>query len=146
MIMYWFTHLRWALVGACGYLSLGHMDSLVTNSGSVVGVHGLVSPGLWDLSSPTRDRTWVPCIARWILNHWATREVPEFLVKLGQHHFPNGVDPETSAIYPLTPVSVPWDTRWETLTLCKLLAQLSLWVIQKNERLIHDQVKSSTVL
>ena len=26
-------------------------------------------------ASQTRDRTCVPCIARW-LNHWATREVP----------------------------------------------------------------------
>ena len=31
---------------------------------------------LWDLSSPTRDRTCVPCIGRWILNLWTTREVP----------------------------------------------------------------------
>ena len=30
---------------------------------------------MWDLSSPTRDRTHVPCIDRWILNHWTTREV-----------------------------------------------------------------------
>ena len=37
---------------------------------------------MWDLSSPTRDWTCVPCIARWILNHWATREVPGlFLLK-----------------------------------------------------------------
>ena len=27
-------------------------------------------------SSKTRDRTYVPCIGRQILNHWATREVP----------------------------------------------------------------------
>ena len=32
--------------------------------------------GMWDLSSPTRDQTCIPCIARWILNHWTTREVP----------------------------------------------------------------------
>ena len=31
---------------------------------------------MWHLSSPTRDRTFIPCIGRWILNHWATREVP----------------------------------------------------------------------
>ena len=31
---------------------------------------------LGDLSSLTRDWTCVPCIARWILNHWTTREVP----------------------------------------------------------------------
>ena len=31
---------------------------------------------MWDLSSLTRDWTHVPCIGRWILNHWTTREVP----------------------------------------------------------------------
>ena len=31
---------------------------------------------IWDLSSPTRDRTCVPCIRRRILNRWTTREVP----------------------------------------------------------------------
>ena len=31
---------------------------------------------MWDLSSLTRDWTHVPCIARQILNHWTTREVP----------------------------------------------------------------------
>ena len=31
---------------------------------------------MWDLSSLTRARTCVSCIARWILNHWTTREVP----------------------------------------------------------------------
>ena len=31
---------------------------------------------MWDLGSLTRDGTHVPCIARWILNHWTTREVP----------------------------------------------------------------------
>ena len=36
----------------------------------------------WHLSSLTRDRTCVPCIARfarWSLNHWTTTEVPLFL-------------------------------------------------------------------
>ena len=32
--------------------------------------------GMWDLSSLTRDRTCTPCIGRWSLNHWTTREVP----------------------------------------------------------------------
>ena len=31
--------------------------------------------GMWDLSSPTRDQTCIPCIGRWSLNHWTTREV-----------------------------------------------------------------------
>ena len=30
----------------------------------------------WDLSSPTRDQTHVPCIIRWIFNQWTTRVVP----------------------------------------------------------------------
>ena len=30
---------------------------------------------MWDLSSLTREKTRVLCIARWILNHWTTREV-----------------------------------------------------------------------
>ena len=30
---------------------------------------------MWDLSSLTRDGTPVPCIGRWILNHWITRKV-----------------------------------------------------------------------
>ena len=34
--------------------------------------------GMWDLSSPTRNRTQVLCIGRWILNHWTTQEVPKF--------------------------------------------------------------------
>ena len=32
--------------------------------------------GMWDLSSPTRDRTHTPCTGRRNLNHWTTREVP----------------------------------------------------------------------
>ena len=33
-------------------------------------------------SSPTRNQTSVPCIGRWILNHWTTREVPHLLFSL----------------------------------------------------------------
>ena len=31
---------------------------------------------MWGPSSLTRDRTHIPCIARWILNHRATKEIP----------------------------------------------------------------------
>ena len=41
-------------------------------------VSGL-SCSMWDLIFPTRDWTRVLCVARWILNHWATREVPHFM-------------------------------------------------------------------
>ena len=33
-------------------------------------------PGMWDLSSLTRDQNYVHCTGRWILNHWTIREVP----------------------------------------------------------------------
>ena len=40
------------------------------------------SAALWLVeSSQTRDRTHVPCIGRWILNHWSTREVPLFAIE-----------------------------------------------------------------
>ena len=32
---------------------------------------------MWDLISPTRDQTYIPCIGRQILNHWTTRKVPD---------------------------------------------------------------------
>ena len=35
-----------------------------------------LSCSMWDLSSQTRDWTHVSCIARWILSHWITTEVP----------------------------------------------------------------------
>ena len=34
---------------------------------------------MWDLSSPTRNPTPVPCIGMQIVNHWVTREVPILL-------------------------------------------------------------------
>ena len=33
--------------------------------------------GMWDLSSPIRDRTRTPCIERQSFNHWTAREVPK---------------------------------------------------------------------
>ena len=48
---------------------------------------------MWDLSSPTRDQICIPCIGRWILNHWPTGEVPEILTLItpSQTLFPNRV-------------------------------------------------------
>ena len=34
--------------------------------------------GMWDLSSPIRDQTHVSYIGRWVLNYWATKEVPRY--------------------------------------------------------------------
>ena len=54
-------------------------------AGSVVAACKLRCSSVWGLSSSTRDWTYVPCIARWILNHWTTKEGPQrkFLMHLG---------------------------------------------------------------
>ena len=104
-IYFW---LCWVLVAACRL-------SLVVASGgySLVAVFGPLSAvaslvielGLWVQglqwvwlscgsglaalrlvgSSWTRDRTHVPCIGRWILTHWATREILYFSTSLSFH-------------------------------------------------------------
>ena len=51
------------------------------HAGSVVVVRELSCPAACgNLSSLTRGRTGVPCVARWILNHWTTREVPQCVI------------------------------------------------------------------
>ena len=40
--------------------------------------------GTWDLSSLIRNQTHVPCIARQMLNHWTTGEVPSFSSPSGE--------------------------------------------------------------
>ena len=67
---------------------------------SSVAEYGLSCPtSRWDLSSPTGDQARIPCTARWILNHWTTRKVPE-----------------ASFLFHLPPLSVPLD--------CGLLREL----------------------
>ena len=59
------------LVTVLGLLTA--VASLVTELGLSSWHMGLVA--LWHVgSSPTRDQTTVPYIARWILNHWTTGE------------------------------------------------------------------------
>ena len=79
--------LRWgvqASLSSCGMQAPGHGLCSLRHTGSLVEVRELSSCGAraqlprstWDLSSLTRDRTRLPCILRWILYHWTTREVP----------------------------------------------------------------------
>ena len=44
----------------------------------IFNVLGFCLQHLWDLSSSTRDRTHIPCIERWSLNHWTARQVPDY--------------------------------------------------------------------
>ena len=77
LTFFFFFWLHWFVVVAHS-LSL----AVVSSGGfSCCGAHaqwlwlmGLVAPRHVE-SSQTRDKTCVPCIVRWILNHWATREV-----------------------------------------------------------------------
>ena len=67
---------------SCGPLHRG-TDSLIAARTGPVARH------TWDPSSLTKDRAQVPCIARWILSHWTTREIPKvFLEALGDNPFP----------------------------------------------------------
>ena len=61
-------HVR-SLVAAIGLSDCGAWAQSLLHS-------GLAAPSRWDLSSQIMDRTHVPCIARQILNHWTTKEVP----------------------------------------------------------------------
>ena len=46
---------------------------------AVLGLHcggqASLPHGMWELSSPTRDQTYVLCIGRQIFNNWTTREI-----------------------------------------------------------------------
>ena len=65
------------LLSSCGVHGSEFAASVVAVRGlSSCGAQAHFPLGMWDLSSPTRDRTCVPCIGRRILNHWTTREVP----------------------------------------------------------------------
>ena len=62
----------------CGGFSCCGARALGTKASVVVAL-SLVTP--WHVgSSWTRDRTHVPCIGRWIINHCATREVPMLIM------------------------------------------------------------------
>ena len=45
---------------------------------SSCGSRAYLPGGVWNLGSSVRNQTHVPCIARLILNHWTTREVPGY--------------------------------------------------------------------
>ena len=57
--------------------SLHHAGPFIVDSSCGVGVQTLF--GVWDPSFLTKDENCVPCIARQILDHWTTREVPVYV-------------------------------------------------------------------
>ena len=65
-----------ALLGlSCSAWALEHMGSVVPECDLVAPLH--VKSWFHNQGS-----NWVHCIGRWILNHWITREVPEFELSL----------------------------------------------------------------
>ena len=77
---YLFLHFFMAALGlSCGMCpSLQSAGSRVCRLKSC-GAGTYLLRDLWDFSSLTRNQTQVTCIARQILNHWTTREVPRSL-------------------------------------------------------------------
>ena len=70
-----------SVVAACGLSSCG--SRALERRLSSRWLTGLAAPRHVG-SSQTRDRTHVPCIGRWILNHCTTREVPLCLISTVQ--------------------------------------------------------------
>ena len=73
----WSLLFIWCALGSC----LWWLLLLQSTSSRLVGFStccwAQLPWGMWNLSSWSRDRTHVPCIGRWIPNHWTTREVPK---------------------------------------------------------------------
>ena len=63
-----------AVSAGCSCTGSGVVSAGSRCSGSVIVAQGLRCSSAWGKSFQSRDRTCVPCIFRWILNHWTTRE------------------------------------------------------------------------
>ena len=83
--VYLFIWLCWVLVAAHEIFIASYR---VFHGLSSCGAWAQQLSGMWDLSSPTRDQTHVPCIARWIPNHRTTREVPGRMFLTGDTQSP----------------------------------------------------------
>ena len=66
---------RHSLIG-CVVLSLGEGSFIVACGLSSCGVRAKLPHGMCALSSPAKELTCVPCIARQNLNPWITKHVP----------------------------------------------------------------------
>ena len=66
-----------AMWGLCLHCSV-HIPVRVSGFSSCH-TRGLSCSGIRGLSFPSRDRTHVSCVARWILTHWTTRKLPLFV-------------------------------------------------------------------
>ena len=70
----------WSPLGWTGWISLQSKGPTRVFSSTTVQKH--------QFFGASRDQTLVPCIGRWILNHWTTREVPFSFFNTPHHIFP----------------------------------------------------------
>ena len=73
--------LHWVLVAACG-IFVASCGIFPWDTRTLWLWWDQLLHSMWDLSFPTRGRTFIPSIARWILNHWAIRESLPYTVYL----------------------------------------------------------------
>ena len=84
---------------------------------------GLPFPSLGDLSRP-RDWTWVFCIGRRILYHWATREAPCILWQGQKRVSKSSWDSQKRAKTSLTMPRRPFHSTLVTVSMTKVLLQI----------------------
>ena len=75
---YVFIWLHQVLFASRGVFRCGSQTRVTASGLSSCSVWVQLPQGTWGLSSLARNQTHVPCSARWILNHWTTREIPIF--------------------------------------------------------------------
>ena len=63
------------------FFDVDHFKSLYWIWYNIASIYALIfwPWGMWDLYSPTRDQTCIPCIGWRSLNHWTTRKAPILL-------------------------------------------------------------------
>ena len=85
--------------------------------------------GMWDLSFQIRDWICTPCMGRWSLHHWTTREVPS-LLSLWEHN-------HTIYLHTVLLYTAPFILHWQN---CVLLTQtawaakpkiLTIWLLME---------------
>ena len=98
--------------------------------------------GMWDLSFLIRDWICTPCMGRWSLHHWTTREVPS-LLSLWEHN-------HTIYLHTVLLYTAPFILHWQN---CVLLTQTAwaakskvsaVWPLRKKS--VTPGYKASVVL
>ena len=85
---------------------------------------------MYNLSSLTRNWTYVPCIARWILNHLTTSEVPgyDFKSLLGWKNLPYTcmrAHTHTHRVFCCCLLTLPLEESWTVVCMAPHLLELS---------------------